>query len=70
MHITNIHARESFRQNSYVSKAAKAVICGFGVEGYALAITGLAGLIGAKAKAEGKRIDGKTAESSAGRSTT
>ena len=41
VHITNIHARESFRQNSYVSKAAKAVIAGFGVDGYALAITGL-----------------------------
>ena len=26
IHITNIHARESFRQNSYVSKAAKAVM--------------------------------------------
>ncbi len=49
VHITNIHARESFRQNSYVSKAAKAVIAGFGVDGYALAITGLAGLVGAKA---------------------
>jgi 3-dehydroquinate dehydratase-2 len=48
VHITNIHARESFRQNSYVSKAAKAVIAGFGVDGYALAITGLAGMIGAK----------------------
>ncbi len=48
IHITNIHARESFRQNSYVSKAAKAVIAGFGIDGYALAITGLAGLIGAK----------------------
>jgi len=48
VHITNIHARESFRQNSYVSKAAKAVIAGFGIDGYALAIIGLAGLIGAK----------------------
>jgi 3-dehydroquinate dehydratase-2 len=48
IHITNIHARESFRQNSYVSKAAKAVIAGFGIDGYALAIIGLAGLIGAK----------------------
>ena len=51
VHITNIHARESFRQNSYVSKAAKAVIAGFGIDGYALAIVGLAGLVGAKAKA-------------------
>ena len=50
VHITNIHARESFRQNSYISKAAKAVIAGFGVNGYALAITGLAGLLGAKQK--------------------
>jgi 3-dehydroquinate dehydratase-2 len=50
VHITNIHARESFRQGSYVSKAAKAVIAGFGIGGYALAITGLAGMIGAKAK--------------------
>ena len=47
-HITNIHQRESFRYDSYVSKAAKAVLAGFGVNGYALAITGLAGLIGAK----------------------
>jgi 3-dehydroquinate dehydratase-2 len=50
VHITNIHARESFRQNSYVSKAAKAVIAGFGIDGYALAITGLAGMLGAKQK--------------------
>ena len=49
-HITNIHARESFRQNSYVSKAAKAVIAGFGIDGYALAIAGLARLVGAKEK--------------------
>jgi 3-dehydroquinate dehydratase-2 len=50
VHVTNIHARESFRQNSYISKAAKAVIAGFGIDGYALAITGLAGLLGAKQK--------------------
>lgn len=51
VHITNIHARESFRHDSYVSKVARAIICGFGVEGYALAITGLAALIGVKAGA-------------------
>jgi 3-dehydroquinate dehydratase II len=50
IHITNIHARESFRQNSYVTKAAKAVIAGFGIDGYALAVTGMAAFIGAKAK--------------------
>ena len=49
IHITNIHARESFRHDSYVSKAAKAVICGFGIEGYALAIAGLAAMTGATA---------------------
>ncbi len=47
-HITNIHQRESFRHNSYVSKGARAVAAGFGVNGYALAIIGLAGLIGLK----------------------
>jgi len=46
VHITNIHARESFRHDSMVSKAAKAVICGMGVYGYALAIAGLAAMTG------------------------
>jgi 3-dehydroquinate dehydratase II len=50
VHVSNIHARESFRHHSYVSPVAKAMICGFGVIGYALAITGLAGTIGAKSK--------------------
>jgi 3-dehydroquinate dehydratase-2 len=48
VHISNIHAREEFRHNSYVSKVARAMVLGFGIEGYALAITGLARLIGAK----------------------
>ncbi len=48
VHISNIHTREEFRRHSYVSKAARAVICGFGINGYALAISGLAALIGAK----------------------
>lgn len=45
VHISNIHARESFRHDSMISKAARAVICGFGIEGYALAISGLASLL-------------------------
>src|ERR1700693_5825576 len=48
VHITNIHAREEFRRRSYVSKAAKAVLCGFGIDGYALAIQGLAAMIKAE----------------------
>lgn len=42
LHISNVFARESFRHHSYISAAARAVMCGFGVQGYALAIDGLA----------------------------
>jgi 3-dehydroquinate dehydratase-2 len=45
-HISNIHAREPWRHRSYVSFVAKAVICGFGIQGYALAIDGLAAMAG------------------------
>jgi 3-dehydroquinate dehydratase-2 len=45
-HISNIHAREPWRNHSYVSFAAKAVICGFGIQGYALAIEGIAAMSG------------------------
>ena len=44
LHISNVHAREAFRHHSFISPAAKAVMAGFGVQGYALAIAGLAGL--------------------------
>ena len=47
-HISNIHAREPWRNHSYVSFVAKAVICGFGIQGYALAIDGIAALAGAR----------------------
>ena len=48
VHISNIHARESFRRRTFVSKVARGVLCGFGINGYALAIDGLAALIDAK----------------------
>jgi 3-dehydroquinate dehydratase-2 len=48
VHISNVHARESFRRRSYVSQVARAVVCGFGIDGYALAITGLAAMIDTK----------------------
>src|SRR5213596_3502903 len=50
VHITNIHARESFRHHSFTAMAAFASLAGFGIEGYRLAITGLAARIGANAK--------------------
>jgi 3-dehydroquinate dehydratase-2 len=41
IHISNVHARESFRHHSYVSPAAAGIVVGFGIGGYALAIEGL-----------------------------
>lgn len=38
VHISNIHAREDFRQHSYISPNAKGVLFGFGFKGYNLAI--------------------------------
>jgi 3-dehydroquinate dehydratase-2 len=48
VHISNIHARESFRHDSYISRVARGVICGLGVNGYVFAINGLATIIGKK----------------------
>ncbi len=50
VHISNIHARESFRHHSFTAKAAFASLCGFGIDGYRLAINGLAAKLGAKAQ--------------------
>jgi 3-dehydroquinate dehydratase-2 len=50
VHISNIFAREPFRHHSHIAPVAKASLCGFGIEGYALAIDGLAALIGARRK--------------------
>ena len=38
VHITNIYNREEFRKKSLISKAAKGIICGFGVKGYIMAL--------------------------------
>ena len=38
VHITNIYNREEFRSKSLISKAAKGIICGFGVNGYIMAL--------------------------------
>jgi 3-dehydroquinate dehydratase-2 len=42
VHLSNIHQRDPFRHQSFVSKAAQGMICGFGSHGYLLAIDALA----------------------------
>jgi 3-dehydroquinate dehydratase II len=41
VHLSNIYKREPFRHHSYLSPAAHGVICGFGGQGYELALEGL-----------------------------
>lgn len=52
VHISNIYQRETFRQHSYVSLAARGVLCGFGPRGYVMALGALAGWLD-----EGSRTD-------------
>ena len=46
LHISQVHKRESFRHHSYVSMRADAVMAGFGVAGYALAVRHMGDLLG------------------------
>lgn len=39
VHLSNVHARESFRHHSFLSDKAKGVICGLGADGYHFALT-------------------------------
>jgi 3-dehydroquinate dehydratase-2 len=38
VHLSNVHARETFRHHSYLSDVAKGVICGLGAQGYEFAL--------------------------------
>lgn len=45
LHISQVHKREAFRHHSYVSQRADAVMAGFGVHGYELALRHMARLL-------------------------
>ncbi len=45
VHLSNVHAREPFRQHSYLSAIAEVVIVGAGIEGYGFAVQRLASVI-------------------------
>jgi 3-dehydroquinate dehydratase II len=45
LHLSNVHAREAFRQHSYLSDIAKGVITGFGAQSYQLALEAALGCL-------------------------
>lgn len=47
VHLSNVHARESFRHHSYISPVAAGIIIGLGADGYDYALRALASRIGA-----------------------
>jgi 3-dehydroquinate dehydratase II len=48
VHVTNVYAREPERRHSMLAPAAQAVLCGFGVLGYELALRGLVATLRAR----------------------
>jgi len=45
VHLSNPFAREAYRRHSYISEAAKGVICGFGAASYLIALDALAEMV-------------------------
>ncbi len=51
VHLSNILQRDDFRRHSYVSKAARGLICGFGGFGYEMALEAAARMLGTAGEA-------------------
>jgi 3-dehydroquinate dehydratase-2 len=67
VHLSNLFRREDFRHHSYVSRAARGMICGFGSQGYELALTAMARILAAapaKKKAPAKALASTRAKAS------
>ena len=52
VHLSNIYRREDYRHHSYVSQAAKGVICGLGAKGYELALEAMAEILAARGRGQ------------------
>jgi 3-dehydroquinate dehydratase-2 len=50
VHLSNIFRREHFRHHSHMSRLAEGVICGFGSEGYVMAVDAMAHVLARKKK--------------------
>jgi len=59
VHLTNLYAREAFRQTNYTAGACVGVVAGFGAEGYVLALEALAAHVGRSRAATGKKKRGR-----------
>ena len=45
VHLSNLFIREEFRHHSFISKGVNGIICGFGSNGYVLAVDGMIKLL-------------------------
>ncbi len=52
LHLSNVHARESFRHHSFIAPVCAGVICGFGARSYTLALEAIVPLLQARSGAK------------------